>query len=143
MSADKRGKNVKQKKWIARVALLGAIMMISGCAHGVSEALIDNIDGLSIARGNAADHFGNGGFPGNGGQTGGGTTGGDNPAPAGTNEGGGTNGGGGVGGNGGGNGGGHPNSGGGNDSEGDPDVDPGKGNEHRSGKSKGKNQDQD
>lgn len=116
-------------------------MMISGCALGVSEALIDNIDGLSIARGNAADHFGNGGFPGNGGQTGGGTTGGDNPAPAGTNEGGGTNGGGG--GNGGGNGGGHPNSGGGNDSEGDPDVDPGKGNEHRSGKSKGKNQDQD
>ncbi len=60
-------------------------------------------------RGNAADHFGNGEFPGNGGS----------------------------------NGGGHPNSGGGNDSEGDPDVYPGKGNEHRSGKSKGKNQGQD
>lgn len=79
MAAGKRGKNVKRKKWIARVALLGAIMMISGCALGVSEALIDNIDGLSIARGNAADHFGNGEFPGNGGQTGGGTTGGGNP----------------------------------------------------------------
>lgn len=125
------------KKWIARVALLGAIMMASGCALGVDEALIDNIDGLSIARGNAADHFSNGEFPGNGGQTGGGTTGGGNPAPAGNSEGAGTNGGGG------GNGGGHPNSGGGNDSEGDPDVDPGKGNEHRNGKSKGKNQDQD
>jgi hypothetical protein len=126
------------KRLIVRVALLGAVTMASGCALGVDKALIDDINGLSIARGNAMDRFDGGEFPGNGGRGGGSNTG---SGDTGSDTGGGnaTT----AGNGGGGNGGLHANSGGGNGSEGDPDKDPGKGNEKRSDKSKGKDQEQD
>ncbi|MBE9554415.1 MAG: hypothetical protein IMF05_13205 [Proteobacteria bacterium] len=118
-----------RNKQIVWVALMGAMMMVSGCALGVDEALIDTNYGLSIALQNGLDR--DNGAPGNGNIPGGGNadSGGGNQttadSPGGENSGK------------------HPNAGGGNGTEGDPDEDPGKGNFNRSDKSKGKNQGQD
>ena len=129
---------------VVRVALLGIVMMASGCALGVDQALIDNNEHLAAALDNARDNGnrGNGNIPGAGGQNGNG--GGDVANNDGGNNGGNTGGatGGGEGPttadgpNGNGNGGKHANSGRGNGSEEDEngeDVDPGR----SGGKNKG------
>jgi hypothetical protein len=135
--AGKRGdKMFKANKFIVRISLLSIVMMASGCALGVNEVPIDNNEGHSVALENAVDRHG--GAPGNGTTPGGGQGGGDNGGGGSTTSG-----------NPGsedGNGGKHPNSGGGNSKEigaDGLDMDPGKGNQNRGIRSKGKNQGSD
>ena len=63
----KNGANI-----VVRMALLGIVMMASGCALGVDQALIDNNEHLAAALDNARDNgsHGNGNIPGAGGQNG-------------------------------------------------------------------------
>lgn len=135
-----RGKTMKNSyEVLVKAALVGVVLIASGCSLGTNEPLIDNFKGLETAFGNAgSDH--DGGMPGNGG---------NRPDPGGNvaaNSGGSSAGGSGPGNSGFGRGT-HANAGGGNGSEtadgfdvsdNNPDLDPG-----NSGNSNGRSRDND